>query len=599
MEHEAQTAMFTGSLILLAAVVVAVPLFKRLGLGSVLGYLAAGIVIGPSVLGFFREPEAIMKVAELGVVLFLFIIGLELSLSTLWRMRRDIFGLGSVQIVVTGLVLALYPLLLTPYGWKASLVAGLGLALSSTAFVMQLLEERGELRLPHGQKAFAILLMQDLAIVPLLALVALLSPRGGEGGPLWLDALEMAGAVAAVILVGRYLLNPFFQGLARSGAKEVMTAAALLVVIGAATLMTYAGLSMALGAFLAGVMLAESNYRHELEADIEPFRGILLGLFFLSVGMSVDLAVVADQWLALLAALCTLVVLKALVVFAIVRVMGNDHDTSVRTSLMLAQGGEFGFVLYSTAVAAGVMEQRHATVLIALVTLSMATTPFLVRLGPRFLCDRDRPEREEDFSDADGEVLVIGFGRFGQLLVQVLLAGNVPLTILDSDPDRIEEAGRFGAKIFYGDGTRLDVLRAAGIAEARLVVVCTRLAEKSLRIVETVQEQYPDKPIFARAYDRRHALALLEKEVAGHVRDTAESAFRLGRDVLMGLGAEAEDAGAVEDEVRRRDAARLEDQRLGGILAGRDKYLVRPEPLYPRRGGGKAEEERIDAGEEG
>ncbi|MCB1885172.1 MAG: monovalent cation:proton antiporter-2 (CPA2) family protein [Geminicoccaceae bacterium] len=599
MEHEAQTAMFTGSLILLAAVVVAVPLFKRLGLGSVLGYLAAGIVIGPSVLGFFREPEAIMKVAELGVVLFLFIIGLELSLSTLWRMRRDIFGLGSVQIVVTGLVLALYPLLLTPYGWKASLVAGLGLALSSTAFVMQLLEERGELRLPHGQKAFAILLMQDLAIVPLLALVALLSPRGGEGGPLWLDALEMAGAVAAVILVGRYLLNPFFQGLARSGAKEVMTAAALLVVIGAATLMTYAGLSMALGAFLAGVMLAESNYRHELEADIEPFRGILLGLFFLSVGMSVDLAVVADQWLALLAALCTLVVLKALVVFAIVRVMGNDHDTSVRTSLMLAQGGEFGFVLYSTAVAAGVMEQRHATVLIALVTLSMATTPFLVRLGPRFLCDRDRPEREEDFSDADGEVLVIGFGRFGQLLVQVLLAGNVPLTILDSDPDRIEEAGRFGAKIFYGDGTRLDVLRAAGIAEARLVVVCTRLAEKSLRIVETVQEQYPDKPIFARAYDRRHALALMEKEVAGHVRDTAESAFRLGRDVLMGLGAEAEDAGAVEDEVRRRDAARLEDQRLGGILAGRDKYLVRPEPLYPRRGGGKAEEERIDAGEEG
>ena len=579
MEHEAQTTMFTGALILLGAVVVAVPLFKRLGLGSVLGYLAAGIVIGPSVLGFFREPEAIMRVAELGVVLFLFIIGLELSLSTLWRMRRDIFGMGSVQIVVTGLVLALYPLLLTPYGWRASLVAGLGLALSSTAFVMQMLEERGELRQPHGQKAFAILLMQDLAIVPLLALVALLSPREGGGGPLWLDALKMAGAVASVVLVGRYLLNPFFRILARSGAKEIMTAAALLVVIGAATLMTYAGLSMALGAFLAGVMLAESNYRHELEADIEPFRGILLGLFFLSVGMSVDLAVVADRWIGLLAALCTLVVLKALVVFAIVRVMGNDHDTSVRTSLLLAQGGEFGFVLYSTAVAAGVMEQQHATVLIALVTLSMATTPFLVRLGPRFLCNRDKPEREEDFSDADGEVLVIGFGRFGQLLVQMLLAGNVPLTILDNDPNRIEEAGRFGTRIYYGDGARLDVLRAAGIDKARLIVVCIRLGEPSTRIVETIQEQYPDLPIYARAYDRRHAIALMERGVAGQVRDTAESAFRLGRDVLVGLG--ADDADAVEDEVRRRDAARLEDQRLGGILAGRDKYLIRPEPLYP------------------
>jgi monovalent cation:proton antiporter-2 (CPA2) family protein len=427
---------------------VAVPVFKRLGLGSVLGYLVAGVVIGPAVLGLFGEPERIMEVAELGIVLLLFVIGLELNLSRLWSLRRDIFGLGSAQVVVSGLILMLYPLLVAGRSVAASLVAGLGLALSSTALVMQMLEERGELQSAHGRKAFAILLMQDLAIVPLLALVALLSPAGGDGsGSIWLSGLRIATAVAAVVVAGRYLLNPLFRLLARSGAREIMTAAALLVVIGAAAVMTLAGLSMAMGAFLAGVMLAESDYRHELEADIEPFRGLLLGLFFISVGMTVELGVVARNWPALLAAVAVLIVVKSGVLYGLMRGFGSGHNTAVRTALILAQGGEFGFVLYSAAVAAGVMTRDHASLLIALVTLSMALTPLVIGVGPRLLCRGGREAPDEDFSDARGAVLLIGFGRFGQLAAQMFLADGLELTIIDADVDRVEEAGRFGRRI--------------------------------------------------------------------------------------------------------------------------------------------------------
>ncbi len=582
METDHQTLIFLEAIVLLGAAVVAVPLFKRLGLGSVLGYLAAGIVIGPSLLGLFREPEAVMQVAELGVVLLLFVIGLELNLSRLWQMRRDIFGLGSAQIIISGLALMLYPLLVVGRPWQAALVAGLGLALSSTAFVMQMLEERGEMRRPHGQKAFAILLMQDLAIVPLLGVVAFLSPITDEGAaPLWQQIALAVGAVALVILAGRYLLNPMFRLLARAGAREIMTAAALFVVIGAASLMALVGLSMALGAFLAGILLAESNYRHELEADIEPFRGILLGLFFMSVGMSVDLGVVLANALPLLAALCSLVTLKALILYGLARAFGSDHNTAVRTGLILAQGGEFGFVLFSTAVAAGVMQQEHSSLLIALVTLSMATTPFLVRLGPRLLCREEKPvpEGADDFSDADGEALVVGFGRFGQLATQVLLAGNVPVTIIDSDPERIEEAGRFGTRVYYGDGTRLDVLRAAGIERVGLVVLCADDREAQAHMVELIKSEYPDTSVVARAYDRRHALDLLSKGVDAQVRETFGSALSLGREALVALGIDRDEAVAIEGEVRRRDMQRLQDQLTGGLYAGRDKYLVRPEPL--------------------
>ena len=568
----------------LAAAVVAVPLAKRLGLGSVLGYIAAGVAVGPFVLGLLGEAERVRSVAEFGVVLLLFVIGLELNLSRLWEMRRSIFGLGTAQVLVSGAFIALYPYLVVGRDFSASLVAGLGLALSSTALVMPLLQERNELEAPHGKAAFAILLLQDLAIVPLLALVAFLSPLEADGaGSSWLElAAVVGGAVAAVVLAGRYLLNPFFRVMARFGTSESMTAAALLVVLGAAALMATAGLSMAMGAFLAGVLLAESDYRHELEADIEPFRGLLLGLFFISVGMSVDLRIIAANWPALLAAVSTLVVIKSATLYGLARLFGHDHDTALRTALTLAQGGEFGFVLFATAVGAGVMAPEHANLLVAVVALSMAATPLVVRVGRPLLCgERDRPEPEEDFSDANGSVLVVGFGRFGQLACQVFLARGLRPTIIDNDVEMIEAAGRFRSRVHYGDGTRLDVLRAAGAGRVKLIAVCTDAAATTTKVVEVVREAFPDTPCFARSYDRRHSLELIRRGVAAEVRETMESALAFGREVLVGLGAPRAEAERVVDDVRRRDRERLEAQIEGGLYAGMEHLRVRPEPLTP------------------
>jgi monovalent cation:proton antiporter-2 (CPA2) family protein len=580
------TALLVEPIVFLASAVVAVPLAKRLGLGSVLGYIAAGVAIGPFAFGLLGGAEQVMGVAELGVVLLLFVVGLELRLTRLWELRRDILGLGTAQVVVSGALIMLYPLLVVGRGLEASLVAGLGLALSSTALAMQMLEERGERETPHGRTAFAILLLQDLAIVPLLALVAFLSPQdAGEEGSAWSGLLAAVGAVAAVVLAGRYLLDPMFRVLARTGAREAMTAAALLVVLGAAALMALAGLSMAMGAFLAGVLLAESSYRHELEADIEPFRGLLLGLFFISVGMSVDLRVVAANWIGLLAAVAVLVTIKTSVLYALARAFGHGHDNAVRTALLLAQGGEFGFVLYAAAAAAGVMEPDHASLLVAVVTLSMALTPFVVRLGPRLLCRTDAPEPEEDFSDAGGgSVLVVGFGRFGQLASQVLLARGLELTIIDSDVGRVEEAARFGSRIHYGDGTRLDVLRAAGAERARLIAVCTAGVEATNRIVDVARGAFPDTPLLVRSYDRRHSLDLIGRGVAGEVRETLESALVFGREALVALGVAGTEAERIERDVRRRDRERLLAQVEGGLFAGRDLVrAVRPEPLTPPR----------------
>jgi monovalent cation:proton antiporter-2 (CPA2) family protein len=583
MADAAHAASLLEPVVLLATAVVAVPLAKRLGLGSVLGYIAAGIAIGPSVLGLFAEPGRVSGIAELGIVLLLFIIGLELNVGRLWALRRDILGLGSAQVVVSGAVIALYPLLVAGRSLEASVVAGLGLALSSTAIVIQMLQERGEVESPHGRTAFAVLLMQDLAIVPLIALVAFLSPMpSADDTPWWLSALEMLAAVAAVILAGRFLLSPLFGLLARAGAPEIMTAAALLVVLGAAGLMQMVGLSMAAGAFLAGVLLAESSYRHELEADIEPFRGLLLGLFFLSVGMSVDLAVVRDNWLSLLVAACMLTLTKTGVMYGLSRLFGHAHATAIRAALLLSQGGEFGFVLYSAAAAAGVMQPDHASLLVALVTISMLITPFVARLAPLLAREAPAPEPEEDWSDARGNVLLIGFGRFGQVLAQVLLWQGVKLTIIDSDVEQIEAAARFGARVHYGDGTRLDVLRAAGAGRARLIAVCTDRQEVTSRIVDILRETYPETPLVVRSFDRRHSLELLGKGVA-EVRETFDSALVMGREALLGLGVPMGEADRVMREVRERDQRRLDAQHRGDPMVLTDRYQVRPEPLAPQQ----------------
>lgn len=580
MAASSQAPVYVQALIFLGAAVVAVPLFRRLRLGSILGYLAAGLVIGPHGLKLFSDSTSVMHIAELGVVLFLFIIGLELNLTRLWAMRRDIFVLGTGQVVLTGLLVMLYPLLVVGRPWQAALVAGLGLALSSTALVMQLLGERGEVQQPHGQKAFAILLLQDLAIVPLLALVALLSPQETAGGdPMWLSAAKMLGGVAAVVLTGRYLLSPFFRVLASAGAHEVMTAAALLVVIAAATLMTYVGLSSALGAFLAGVLLAESSYRHELEADLEPFRGLLLGLFFISVGMTVDLGLIARSWPLLLGALVTVTVIKLAVVYGLMRLLGSDHAVSIRTALHLPQGGEFGFVLFSTAVAAGVMQQEQATLLVALVTMTMALTPLLAALAPRLAGGRAAPQREEHFDGVRGSVLIVGFGRFGQVVSQLLLPEGIDVTTIDNDVEMIEAAERFGFKVYYGDGTRLDVLRAAGAERARLICVCVERKEAATRIVELCRTSFPLARLYVRSYDRVHALELLEHGAHFQLRETFESAIAFGRAALMELGLDPGRVAEVEEDIRRRDRERFTlQQQARDPWAGIDKLYTRPVP---------------------
>jgi CPA2 family monovalent cation:H+ antiporter-2 len=395
-----EATLYTEGLVLLCGAVVAAPLFKKIGLGTVLGYLAAGIVIGP-LLRIITDGEEILHFAELGVVLLLFIIGLELKPSRLWQLRRDIFGLGLVQVMVSALAIIGVAWVLAGQPWTAAIVIGFGLALSSTAFGIQILNERGDLNTRYGQQSFSILLFQDIAIVPILALVPLVAPATGDGGgSIVTDIAITVGAILALLVAGRYLLNPLFQLIAGTGAKEAMIAAALFVVLASGTLMQFAGLSMALGAFIAGVMLAESSYRHELEADIEPFRGILLGLFFMAVGLSLDLSVIADNIFIILISVPVLMVIKALVIYGACRAFGSTHNNSVQIAGLLPQGGEFGFVIFSAAAAAGVFDQSTASLLVAIVTISMALTPLAALLANRLMQEAADEQMDEDFAGA-------------------------------------------------------------------------------------------------------------------------------------------------------------------------------------------------------
>ena len=580
----ATEALFAQPLLLLGGAVIAAPIFRKLGLGTVLGYLAAGVVIGP-VLHLIGGSGEILAVAELGVVLLLFIIGLELKPSRLWHMRRDIFGLGTSQVVLTGLVVTALVYAAGLLDWRGALVAGFGLALSSTAFALQLLEDYGDMNSRYGQRSFSILLFQDLAIVPLLAMVTVLSSQSGEAqqSPL----IEIGIAVAAVIgmiLAGRYLLTPMFQIIGRTGAREVMIAAALFVVLGSAYLMQVAGLSMAMGAFLAGVMLAESSYRHELEADIEPFRGLLLALFFIAVGLSMELQVIVDNLVLIVVAVPVLMAVKALVIYTICRISGSSRNDAIRIGMLLPQGGEFGFVLFTTASAAGLFSGAQSSLLISIVTLSMALTPLTAKIGQRLLVREtgEKEEMEEDFEGAGSDVLMVGFSRFGQIAAQILLASGRDVTILDDSPDRVRQASTFGFRIYFGDGTRLDMLRAAGIERAKIVAVCTHKKEITDKIVDLIRSEYPDVRLFVRSYDRIHSLELRARDVEYEVRETLESGLLFGRRTLEGLGATEDEAYEIGEDIRRRDEERLRLQAQEGMLAGRElmhKRPVKPEPL--------------------
>lgn len=574
--------------VLLGSAVVAVPLFRRIGLGSVLGYFAGGLLVGPSMLAIFTEPSTILHFSELGVVMFLFLIGVEMRPEKLWALRARIFGLGLAQVLLCMALLTGAGMLLGLPA-AAAFIAGSGFVLSSTAVIMSILKERGELAGGQGQQAVSILLLEDLAIVPLLAVVAFMgaSLAGGKADSVDPTAIAIGlGAIALIVVAGHWLLDPFFALLARARNTEVLTAGALLIVLGSALLMEESGLSMAMGAFLAGVMLSGSSYRHQIETDIEPFKGLLMGLFFLAVGMSLDLSVVLSGWRTILALLAVYVVAKSAGIYAVARIFGATSIQALRRVSLFAQGGEFAFVLYSAAAGGGVIGAAENAIFSSVIILSMALTPLILIAADRWL--GDEPASMDGIEAANGlkgRVLMIGFGRFGQVASQLLLAQGIETSLIDNDPDRIREAERFGFKVYFGDGTRLDILRQSGAATTDMVMVCVDDQKAADRIVELVKAHFPTCRLLVRSFDRGHSIKLRKEGIDYEIRETFESALVFGGAALRSLGMTALDVGEVTEEVRRRDSERLDLQVQEGVLAGGDRLLVqpRPEPLIPPR----------------
>lgn len=576
MAVEATPEIYTQAILLLGAGVLAAPIFKRIGLGTVLGYLTAGIILGP-LLGLVNNGESILHFAELGIVFLLFIVGLEMKPSRLWSMRKDIFGLGSTQVMVCGIILSALAWFIAP-NINIALVAGFGLALSSTAFVLQTLESKNDVNTKYGQKTFSVLLFQDLAIIPLLAIVPLLSSSaevGADWSAFWIGLL----AIGLVVFAGRYVLNPLFGIIARTGANEAMLATALLVVFGSAMLMQAVGLSMALGSFLAGVLLAESSYRVELEANIEPFKGLLLGLFFMAVGLSLDVSVLLENWLAIIFFVLIAMVVKAFVIYFACRVFTTSQSDSLRTAGILSQHGEFGFVLFASAASIGVLDTKVSSFLVAMVVLSMTLTPLSVWISNKLIKTAGKIEEpDEDFKGAESSVLMIGFSRMGQVAAQALLASGTDVTVIDNNPNVIKQAAKFGFRIYFGNGARKEVLISAGIKRAKLVCIATHTPEITNRIVDLIVSEFPDKLIYVRAYDRAHTIQLMDKDVKYHTRETFESAILMGGEMLKGLGHETNEISDILDNVRRLDHERLMVQYREGMYAGMDILHTRPTP---------------------
>lgn len=554
------------AVILMLAAVIAVPLAKRWQLGAVLGYLAAGVLIGPSVLDLLGNTEEIASIADLGVVLMLFVIGLEVSPQRLWVMRRRVFGLGTLQMAVTASVFGAIAL---GFGlhWKPALVVGLGLALSSTAIALQILAERKELTQAHGRHAFAILLFQDVAAIPLLALIPVLglSRAQPDFANSLLTGLKDIALIAVIVVGGRYLLRPLFRAAARTRIPEVFTASALLVVMGTAWLMAEAGMSMSLGAFLAGVLLADSEYRPEIEAQIEPFKGLLLGLFFVSIGMGLDVALVMQRPWLIAALLAALIVIKAVILALISHFVAHeDRAQTLSLAALLAQGGEFGFVVFTLAFGNNLIDVTERNMLVLIVTLSMAATPLLVfarsRLAPS---GKSKPTREYDPIDAAKQqprVVIAGFGRVGQIVGRILHAHRIPFTALETDSDQVEFIRRFGHDIYYGDATRLDLLRAAHTEQAEVFVVATENADTNLRTARLLKRHFPHLKVFARARNRQHVFRLMDLSVDRPVRDTFHSSLEIARSTLEALGFEPEAAAESIRRFREHDERVLAEQ---------------------------------------
>src|ERR671914_73763 len=550
--------------IFLGAAVLMVPLFKRLGLGAVLGYLAAGVLIGPSGFGVISDITAIYHFAEFGVVLLLFIIGLELQPSRLWVLRRSVFGLGSAQVLITALVLAAAGVALG-LELKAAIIAGLGLSLSSTAFVLQILAEKNQLTTRHGRESFAILLFQDLAVIPVLALLPLLGITEAQAVPANMG-LSIAQALVVIVVVvagGRVLLRPVFKAVADSRSQEIFTAAALLVVIVTALLMQQVGLSMALGAFLAGVLLADSEYRHELEADIEPFKGLLLGLFFVAVGMSANISLISAHPIHVMGLVLAVMSVKFLVLFALGKFSGADNDSARNLGVALAQGGEFAFVLFSLATSYRIITQSLTELLVVIVTLSMAATPLLFAFNEKVIVKWLKPKIHAEYDrivEPENRVIIAGFGRFGQIIARVLRTRKIAFTAMEASPAQVDFVRRFGNKIYYGDASRLDLLRAARADKAKTFVLAIDDIEASLKAAETVRRHFPKLAVYARARNRYHAYKLMDLGVKIVSRETFLSSLDLARQVLQGLGVSAIEARRSVAMFQKHDEALLARQ---------------------------------------
>ncbi len=580
------TAILESGAIMLGAALVFVTLFRRLKLGATLGYIVAGALIGPNVLALIRDPEQLTSVAEIGMALLLFIVGLELQPSRLWRLRRDIFGLGLAQVVSCGLALSLLLYVALDFSPQAALAIGLPLGLSSTAQVLPMLRSDNELNTPQGERAFSILLFQDLAIVPMITIIAAMArtppdPTAPVGFTL---ALYTVLAVVGLVLVGRFILNPLFRLVGRLGERELFVVAGLFTVVGASAVMHALHLSVPLGAFVAGVMLAESPYRHELESDVEPFRSILLGLFFLSVGMLLDLRLVAAQPFLVIALAAGVIATKTVLITILSRAFSCGWTRSFRLGLLLSQAGEFGFVLFAQATAAQLVLPAAASLFSAVVTLSMATTPFLMRLTDwlerreeRSAAGLDGPERSPETS-----AIVVGYGRFGQTVAQMLQAKGIGVTIIDKKPAQIELSEEFGTKVYYGDGVRLDLLRSAGAETAKVIAFCNdnEGGELSRSALQAVLEAFPQASVMVRAFDRRHVIELRGLDLVLAERELFESAVVMGKAALRASGVEFPEIERVEREYRMRDCERLErQQETGDIRAGWETSFGENRPL--------------------
>jgi monovalent cation:proton antiporter-2 (CPA2) family protein len=569
------TALLTGMAVMLGAALLFVGVFRRLGLGATLGYIVGGAVVGPQLLGLVGQPETIMSVSEIGIALLLFLVGLELRPSRLWRLRRDIFGLGLLQVLACGLALALLIRLTIGVSWEASLALGLPLGLSSTAQVLPMLRSSGELNTPYGEKAFSILLFQDLALIPLITIVAVMSrapqPDAPDG---WQLALYTVAAIIGLVLAGRYLINPLFRLIGRLSERELFVVAGLFTVIASAALMHWLHLSVALGAFVAGVMLAESPYRHELESDVEPFRSILLGLFFMSVGMMLDLGVIFDRPLTVVGLAAMVIVVKALLLYPLARWFGMAQGRALSLALLLSQAGEFGFVLFAQATAAQLITAEGASLFGAVVTLSMVSTPFLMRLIEwlqRRLPATETIHPGPEFSP-ETNAIVVGYGRFGQTVAQMLQAKRIPVTLIDLGAEMIERAEEFGTKVYYGDGTRLDLLRLAGAETAEAILFCHDDRELGADRLQPILEAFPHALIMVRVFDRRQMIALDGLGIPLLQREVFESAVVMGSAALRRLGIADREVGRVEREYRVRDNERLQMQSESGDLhAGSDR----------------------------